>query len=170
MCVTKYDVTWSQYDVTWLLRSVFIYNLTIMSISPFMLHTFMVYQIASRNTINICQNIRIQGLSQTTNPILLYTMTISSIQTPNFRFSQSTFFYPEIAPDCEFWSRFVAKYQFYRKTYAADVNFFIAHQTATWLSDKKVNIRYYFGSRLLVRLYYAFLLHKKIRLLWVTRN
>ena len=45
--------------------------------------------------------------SQTTNPILLYTMTISSIPNPNFRFSQSTF-YPEIAPDCEFWSRIIS--------------------------------------------------------------
>ena len=100
-----------------------------------MLHTFMVYKIASRNTINIVRILEFRDvLSQTTNPILLYTMTISSIPNPNFRFSQSTF-YPEIAPDCEFWSRnissrsinFIAK-----NIYAADVNFFIAHQTATF--------------------------------------
>lgn len=105
-------------------------------------------------------------LSQTTNPILLYTMTISSIPNPNFRFSQSTF-YPEIAPDCEFWSRILFRREVsilsQKNIYAADVNFFIAHHKT--LCDKKVNIRYYFGSRLLVRLYYAFLLHKKIRLL-----
>ena len=79
-----------------------------------------------------CQNIRIQGSSiipkTTNNPILLYTMTISSIPNPNFRFSQSTF-YPEMAPVNSGREFFDAKYQFYRKkTYTPDVNFFIAHQ------------------------------------------
>ena len=101
-----------------------------------MLHTFMVYQIASRNTINIVRILEFRDvLSQTTNPILLYTMTISSIPNPNFRFSQSTF-YPEIAPDCEFWSRKLFRREVsilsQKNIYAADVNFFIAHQTATF--------------------------------------
>lgn len=100
--------------------------------------------------------------SQTTNPILLYTMTISSIPNPNFRFSQSTF-YPEIAPDCEFWSR---KKLFRRELSILSQNVkqsnfnFLCRSSNKTTSERKVKIRYYFGSRLLVRLYYAFLLHK----------
>lgn len=130
-----------------------------------MLHTFMVYQIASRNTINIVRILEFRDvLSQTTNPILLYTMTISSIPNPNFRFSQSTF-YPEIAPDCEFWSRKLFRREVsilsQKKTYTPRMLTFLSLTKQRLLSDKKVNIRYYFGLRLLVRLYYAFLLHKK---------
>ena len=80
-----------------------------------MLHTFMVLRLHQKHHKYFVRILEFRDVlsgmfypdvlkSQTTNPILLYTMTISSIPNPNFRFSQSTF-YPEIAPDCEFWSR-----------------------------------------------------------------
>lgn len=112
-----------------------------------------------------CQNIRIQGCSIPNHQpyTVIYDDNLFNpkpkfpLQSINFLSRNSSRLWILVAKIISSRSiNFIAK-----KTYTPRMLTFLSLTKQRLLSDKKVNIRYYFGLRLLVRLYYAFLLHKK---------